>query len=371
MNAPHGGKLIDRVARQNAPAAVRAEKIVDVDNETFQAVENIAYGIYSPLTGFLDGKDLSSCLGTGRLSTGIPWTIPVIFDVDRDQVSKGDSILLRCGDGRAVFHVSDVFEYSKEEYAKKVFGTTDENHPGVKRLNQRKDFLAGGDIILLKERDHEHKKFLVTPQMVRDMFEKRGWKTIAAFQTRNVPHIGHEYIQKTALNLCDGLFISPVIGKKKEGDFQDDLIIHSYRVMVENYFPPQSVVLGPFGYEMQYAGPREAIHHAIIRKNFGCTHFIVGRDHAGVGSYYHPFAAHEIFKEFPDLGIIPIFFSSFFHCNRCSGIASEKNCPHTEDRVEFKGTMLRNIVSRSETPPETLMRPEVVELIKNHPQPLT
>lgn len=346
-------------------------KTIIVDKETFSDTENIAYGVYSPLIGFMGEKDFSSCLNRGRLENNTPWTIPIVFDVDKDQVKPRDKILLQSKEGgRALFLVKEVFEYSKKECAKKIFGTRDNSHPGVQKIQQKKDYLAGGPVKLISPQHDPFKKFTVTPKQTREFFKKQGWKTVAAFQTRNVPHIGHEYLQKNALNICDGVFINPVIGKKKSGDFKDDLILKTYDKLLKIYFPHNNVLLGSFNYEMQYAGPREAIHHAIIRKNFGCTHFIVGRDHAGVGNFYHPFAAQEIFKKYPDIGITPLFFSSFFYCNKCSGIASEKTCPHTKDRIEFKGTMLRGIISNNEIPPHTLMRPEVTEIIKKHPDPL-
>jgi len=371
MNTPHGGKLINRLAYQKAIAnhEKSAAREVEIDRETFNDIENIACGIYSPLTGFLGKEDFQSCLNRGRLKNNLPWTIPIVFDILKDQFKVGQKLLLKNGKGRALFQIKEIFGYSKTNFAKKIFGTTDPAHPGMQKIHCRKDYLAAGPIFLLAPSRNPLGKFAVTPAQTRTIFKKLGWKTIAAFQTRNVPHIGHEYLQKTALNICDGLLINPVIGKKKEGDFKDDLIIKTYRALIKHYFPKENVLLGSLHYEMQYAGPREAIHHAIMRKNLGCTHFIVGRDHAGVGSFYHPFAAHEIFKKYPDLGITPIFFSSFFHCNRCLGIASEKTCPHINDRVEFKGTMLRNIIGNNELPPHTLMRPEITSIIQKHPKP--
>lgn len=279
-------------------------------------------------------------------------------------------MLLKYGAGIALFHVSEIFPYSKREFAQKIMGTSDRAHPGTYKIYEKKDFLAGGNITLLQPSYDPYKKFAITPRQSRELFRQRGWKTVAAFQTRNIPHIGHEYLQKTALNICDGLFINPVIGKKKKGDFNDKLILKTYNTLIRHYFPSKNVILASLNYEMQYAGPREAIHHAIIRKNFGCSHFIVGRDHAGVGTFYHPYAAQDIFKRYPDLGITPIFFSSFFHCKKCFGIASEKVCPHENDRVEFRGTMLREIISKNKYPSRNLMRPEVIKIIKEHPKPL-
>jgi sulfate adenylyltransferase len=204
----------------------------------------------------------------------------------------------------------------------------------------------------------------MSPSETRVLFKKMGWETVVAFQTRNVPHVGHEYVQKAALTVTDGLFINPVIGKKKKGDFSDEAIIASYRALIEHYYPRDRVVLGCLHFEMRYAGPREAIMHAIMRKNFGCSHMIIGRDHAGVGTYYGPFAAHEIFREFPDLGVTPLFFRSFFHCKRCGGAVNEKICPHGEaDRIDFSGTAMRAMLTSGEVPPSYFLRREVAEAV--------
>lgn len=346
-----------------------SRKTIKVSKEIFKTIENIAEGILSPLRGFLNEEDFKSVLKRGRLKNGHPWTIPIVFDVEPGQLKPGEKVILTWQKGSALFSVEEIFSYSKQEYAKSVFGTLDKNHPGVEKINKMKSLLAGGKVTLIKKSPEPFGDFIVTPSQTREIFKRRGWKTIVAFQTRNVPHLGHEYLQKTALNLCDGLFINPVIGKKKEEDFKDSLIKKTYQVLIDNFFPKERVVLGGINYEMQYAGPREAIHHAIIRKNFGCTHFIVGRDHAGVGNYYHPFSAQEIFKKYPDLGITPIFLPSFFYCKKCQGIVSEKTCPHEEKRVEFKGTNLRKMLLTQKNPPKNLMRPEVVEIIKKYKKP--
>ncbi len=202
------------------------------------------------------------------------------------------------------------------------------------------------------------------------MFEEKGWKTVVGFQTRNPPHLGHEYVQKTALAFVDGVFINPVIGKKKAGDFKDEVILQSYDALMKNYYLRESVVMSILPFEMRYAGPREAIFHAIVRKNFGCTHFIVGRDHAGVGNFYGPYDAQKIFDEFPDLDITPLFFKSFFYCKRCGTVTNEKACPHGEkEHINFSGTKIREMLSKGQIPPEELMRPEVAKVITRHKNP--
>jgi sulfate adenylyltransferase len=259
----------------------------------------------------------------------------------------------------------ELFSISKKEYAKKVFGTEDEAHPGVAKTYASSDRVVGGKLKSVVKFDKgPFENFTLSPKETRVLFKEKGWKDIIAFQTRNAPHIGHEYVQKTGLAFADGIFINPVLGKKKAGDFTDEVILETYQALVKNYYPKNSVVLSVLHYEMQYAGPKEAIMHAIMRKNFGCTHIAIGRDHAGVGNYYGPYAAHEIFKEFPDLGIQAVFFREFFYCNKCAGIANEKICPHSEsDRLTFSGTKLRKMFQSGETPPKEFMRPEVSEVI--------
>jgi sulfate adenylyltransferase len=210
----------------------------------------------------------------------------------------------------------------------------------------------------------------VSPLETRSQIQKRGWKTMVGFQTRNVPHVAHETLQKTAMNIYDGLFVNPLIGKKKPGDFKDEVIVRTYETLIENYYPESRTIFGTLHTEMRYAGPKEAIHHAIMRKNFGCSHFIIGRDHAGVRNYYNPFAAHEIFSDYPDLGIEPLFFSSFYYCKKCLSYASEKNCPHgPEFREELSGTKMRKMVSSGEVPAKHLMRPEISKLIATYNEP--
>jgi len=233
-----------------------------------------------------------------------------------------------------------------------------------------KPMLVGGTLELLNEMPNKYERYTLHPAETRVLFSERGWKTIVGFQTRNAPHLGHEYIQKSALVFTDGLFINPVVGRKKPGDYKDEVILKAYDALIRNYYPRDSVVLSVLRYEMKYAGPREAVHHAIMRKNFGCTHFIVGRDHAGVGKYYGPYDAWKIFREFPDLGITPLFVKEFFYCRKCGGMASEKTCPHSEKyRVKFSGTKTRRMLLSGIRPPPELMRPEVVDAILRFENP--
>jgi sulfate adenylyltransferase len=318
--------------------------------------------------------EFSSVLEDMRLPSDIPWTIPIVLDVDEEailSIREGDDVVLKySGEPLAVMTVEEVYRFDRRLYAQRVFGTLDPNHPGVSKTLKMKEFLIGGPITLMRETPNPYEKYTLRPVETRVLFEERGWRTIAGFQTRNAPHLGHEYIQKSALVFTDGLFINPVIGRKKSGDFRDEAILAAYEALVGNYYPKNTVVLSILRYEMKYAGPREAIHHAIMRKNFGCTHFIVGRDHAGVGDYYKPYEAWDIFKEFPDLGITPLFVREFFYCRKCSGMANDKTCPHGEEhRVRFSGTEIRRMLLNGERPPPELMRPEVVDVILKFEKP--
>ena len=367
---PHGGKLINKYVQKSEDLTV-FEVSPDIRNDA----ENIATGVFSPLTGFVGQKDFQNVLKEGRLSNGVPWTIPIVLDMEK-QIAKqmqdlGDVILFSEGQEFCLLHVHEIYEYNKQDMAQGVYGTTDTDHPGVSRLFKMKEFLVGGEVEVfqMKEGD-EIQKFRMHPSDTRSEISKRGWKSVVGFQTRNVPHVAHETLQKAALNIYDGLFLNPLIGKKKIGDFTDDLIIRAYESLINNYFPKDRVLFSTIHTSMRYAGPREAIHHAIMRKNFGCTHFIVGRDHAGVGNYYPPFAAQEIFQKYPDLGIIPVIFPAFYFCKKCMSFANEKTCPHgKESKEELSGTMMRKMVNTGKIPEKHLMRPEIADLILKSEKP--
>ncbi|RLG52105.1 MAG: sulfate adenylyltransferase [Thermoproteota archaeon] len=346
---------------------------VELSQEEAADVENLAYGVYSPLEGFMASEELESTLADMRLPSDVPWTIPILLDVDEstvEELREGDYIALCAGKPIALMRVEEVYKHSKEDIALRVYRTSSLEHPGVARVMQMRDFLLAGRVELISDPPNPYERYTLRPAETRVLFRERGWRTIAGFQTRNAPHLGHEWIQKTALAFVDGVFINPVIGRKKRGDFRDEVILAAYSELIEHYYNPNTVVLSILRYEMKYAGPREAVHHAIMRKNFGCTHFIVGRDHAGVAGFYKPYEAQEIFKEFPDLGITPLFFREFFYCRRCGGIANEKTCPHPEEeRLRFSGTMIRKIIEGGERPPEYVMRPEVADTILSFKEP--
>ena len=368
---PHGGKLINKYIEKNYDDLKSFEVSSDIRNDA----ENIATGVFSPLEGFMIQEDFLNVLKEGRLSNSIPWTMPIILDTEKEiaKQMKELRVVALCSRGEkfGIMNVEEIYGYEKENVANAVYGTIDVNHPGVNRLFKMKEFLVGGgvEIFHLKDND-EIQKFRMHPAETRSEIVKRGWKTVVGFQTRNVPHVAHEMLQKAALNIYDGLFVNPLIGKKKIGDFTDSLIINAYESLIMNYFPKNRVLFSTIHTTMRYAGPREAIHHAIMRKNLGCTHFIVGRDHAGVGNYYPPFAAQEIFNEYPDLDIIPVIFPSFYFCKKCISYANEKTCPHgVESKEELSGTMIRQMVNSGKIPEKHLMRPEISELILKSEKP--
>jgi sulfate adenylyltransferase len=379
MIPPHGGRLISRVLepdkKQEFLGKIKNLPSIILDNDLVSDVENIATGVYSPLEGFLLKADFESVLNQMRLRSDLPWTIPIVLDVDRELsgILKQDqevTLMAENGQAVAVMMVEDKYLYDKEEFSRKIYGTTDPKHPGVARVLQMREVLLGGKIDLIDLQPTPYDQFRLLPKETRILFKEKGWKSVVGFQTRNTPHLGHEYVQKTALTFTDGIFINPVIGRKKKGDFKDEVILASYEELIRHYYLRERAVMAILKMEMRYAGPREAIHHAIIRKNFGCTHIIIGRDHAGVGNYYHPYAAQEIFEEFPDLAIVPLFFKSFFFCKKCNSIENEKTCPHgAAEHIQFSGTKIRDILVKGEIPPPELMRPEVARIILSFDSP--
>ena len=378
MPRPHGGKLVDRFTPpfKKGEAAEEASELpkIEVSHELRLDLENIASGLYSQLTGPMMQNDYQTVLGKGRLSDDLPWTIPILLDA-ADETAKdfieGDTVTLVCEEESfATLIVEEKYGWDKEIHCERVYKTIDPAHPGVAKTNDMNDLLVGGPITVFNESPGVYPRYRLKPRETRFLFKEKGWRTVAGFQTRNAPHIGHEYVQKTALSFVDGLFINPLIGKKKGGDFTDEVILESYEALIQNYFLRNSATLVTLEMEMRYAGPKEAIHHAIVRKNYGCSHFIVGRDHAGVGDYYSPFEAQEIFEDYPDLGVMPIFFRNFFHCKKCGGPQNEKICPHgEEDHENYKGRVMRDLLLKGLRPDETQMRPEVTDAILRHSKP--
>jgi sulfate adenylyltransferase len=373
MPPPHGGKLINRISPRQKKLDGMFSIVIDID--TRNDIENIADGIFSPLEGFVCQADLESIISEGRLSNGLAWTIPIVLDVENETAIKmkdaGEVSLVNNNEAFGIMSVDDIYRFDKQKVAVKIYQTMDRQHPGVMKTMRMNDVLVGGKInVFSRIPFSQSRKLRRTPAETRDEIRTRGWKSIVGFQTRNVPHVAHETLQKTALSLYDGLFINPLIGKKKLGDFKDEVILHSYETLLNSYYSSGSAMLVTLHTEMRYAGPKEAIHHAIMRKNFGCTHLIIGRDHAGVGDYYEPFAAQKIFDEYPDLEIEPVFFPAFYYCKKCKGYSSAKICPHdSEAKEELSGTKMRKLVSSGTMPAAHLMRPEVAKVILSYSEP--
>jgi sulfate adenylyltransferase len=371
---PHGGRLVNRIfeSKNNNTHDMFS---IELDDDLRNDVENIGDGIFSPLEGFIGQSDFESVLKCGRLRNGLPWTIPIVLDVEKSIAKKiqdyREISLKNKGEHFATLYFDEFYSFDKLEMVRALYLTDDEQHPGVFKTFKMKDYLVSGRISVSKKvNNFKLRNFRLEPIKTREEIKKRGWNTMVGFQTRNIPHIAHEMLQKAALNIYDGLFLNPLIGKKKTGDFKDEVILESYKKLIENYYPKERVMFVTLHTEMRYAGPKEAIHHAIMRKNFGCSHFIVGRDHAGVGNYYRPFAAHEIFDEYADIGIEPIFFPSFYYCNKCLGYANDRNCPHgSEFKEELSGTRMRKMVASGEMPGKHLMRPEIADVIINFQDP--
>ncbi|MDN5846286.1 MAG: sulfate adenylyltransferase [Candidatus Nitrosocosmicus sp.] len=373
MLRPHGSSLTN-----NFIDLSRIDKdlfTIDVDTGLKKEIENISFGVFSPLKGFMNEEDFTSVVKKGRLSNDLPWTIPVILDANEELAKKAkdsSQVALRNNDQIfGVMQVEELYKYDKTQSAKSVFQTDDPSHPGFNKFVTMQDILIAGEVKIVNTPNNKFlDRFRLTPAESRKEIEDQGWKSTVAFQTRNVPHVAHEMLQKAALNIYDGLFINPLIGKKKVGDFKDDVILNSYTVLIDSYYPKSRIIFSTLHTEMKYAGPREAIHHAIMRQNFGCTHIIIGRDHAGVGNYYSPFAAHDIFKDYPELEIEPIFFPSFYFCKKCHSYVNERTCPHDlEYREELSGTKMRKMFSSGELPPSHLMRPEISKVILSYPRP--
>src|SRR4030065_2907249 len=286
-------------------------------------VEQIAIGTYSPLEGFMGQEDFLSVLTSMRLANGIGWPLPIVLDVSEvtaDQLSLGEIVGLtnEQGEVMALLHLDEKYRFDKEETTKKMYGTDSPDHPGVRMIHEMQPVLLAGKVDLIKGRRSETRAYELTPKQLRRLFDERGWAKALGFHTRNITQRGHEFIQLKAMEdeNCDGLLVQPVVGKKKPGDFKPEYIIESYENMIENFYPKEKVVLAAFSTFSRYAGPKEALFTALCRKNFGCSHFIIGRDHTGVGSYYHPKASHNIFDRFPDLGIVPLRFDNVFYSKK-------------------------------------------------------
>jgi len=370
--AAHGGTLIDRIAPADRKAEFLAQADalprLTLDDRQFSDLVLIAIGAASPLTGFMGKADYESTVTDMRLANGLPWSVPIVLSTTEAiaaTLTEGQLVRLDDASGRfvGVLELTEKFTYDKEKEAANVYRTTEDKHPGVAAVYAQGDINLAGPVWLLQRDGHPlFPKYQIDPAESRKLFVDRGWKTVVGFQTRNPIHRAHEYIQKCALEIVDGLFLHPLVGVTKSDDIPADVRMRCYEIMMDKYFPQDRVIMAINPASMRYAGPREAIFHALVRKNYGCTHFIVGRDHAGVGDYYGTYDAQEIFDEFePDeLGIVPMKFEHAFYCTRSQSMATSKTSPSTKDeRIHLSGTKVRALLRNGELPPPEFSRPEV------------
>ena len=372
---PHGGQLVDRTvtgaAREALLQAVANLPTITLNAREEADLELIANGAFSPLEGFLGEADYLAVRDNKRLANGLVWSIPVTLSVSEEEKNKlkiGADVALHARDGRllALLHLAEIYSYDKQKEAEQVYRTTEEKHPGVAALYAQKDYLLGGKITLLNKVSEAFGNYRYTPAQLRALFAEKGWSRVVAFQTRNPIHRAHEYLTKTALESVDGLLVHPIVGETKSDDIPADVRIKAYEELLANYYPANRTQLAGLPAAMRYAGPREAIFHALIRKNYGASHFIVGRDHAGVGNYYGTYDAQKIFGEFTaeEIGINLFFFENTFYCQSCGGMASLKTCPHeASNHVSLSGTKVREMLVNGEIPPVEFTRPEVAQIL--------
>jgi sulfate adenylyltransferase len=368
--------LVQRIAEGEQAARLQAEAdelpAAPVSAKEAADAVLVAVGAYSPLEGFMDRETYRAVLHTMHLPDGLPWTLPVTVAVAAEQartLGPGARVALRRAGFLAVLEVTEVYRRDLEEEARAVFGTTNRAHPGVARLLRESPWVLAGPVWVVQRPHGPFAELELDPAHARARFADAGWRTVTAFQTRNPPHRAHEYLHKRALEVTDGLFLHPLVGETTDDDVPAEVRMRAYEVLLQLYYPQERVVLAAFPAAMRYAGPREAVFHALVRKNYGCTHILIGRDHAGVGGFYDPYAAHRIFDQFDPgkLGIVPVFFEEAFYCRRCEAMATDRSCPHpAEVRVNPSGTWVRRLLRSGQLPPPQVMRPEVAEVLRRY-----
>ena len=373
--SPHGGQLVERVLNpQEARSRIDGLKSVPVREQIARECINISYGFFSPLEGFMLKEDVDAVVNEMRLASGYVWSIPIVFDMSLNEIKEmslreGDTLLLTHQEQPlATLEIEEIYPYDKEEVARNIYGTTDDNHPGVRRTHSYKDRFLGGKVTLLNppKINPPFDRFWLSPRSLRERIKKHGWERVVAHQTRNVPHAGHEWLMKGAWFAAnaDAVLVNAVIGEKRVGDFIDEAIILAHDMLrTASYFREDVHMASILLWDMRYAGPREAVFHAIVRKNIGCSHHMFGRDHAGVGSYYGPYDAHRIFQEIPDIGIKPVVTLEWWYCPVCEGIAYEGLCGHNDRKQELSGTLMRKTLEGGEKPSSLTFRPEVFDLV--------
>ena len=376
---PHGGRLVERLLpdgrRAELESSLGSMPSVELAVDQVYDLTKIGSGAYSPLEGFMDSATLQSVLDHGRLPSGLPWSLPIHLPLPREEdrsasekFKPGETIALVDPSGRlrGTLHFEERFRFDRQHLAESAFGTVDPSHPNVGEILRGSDIALAGRIEAIPDAPSFAGVAELTPRAMRELFQQKGWKSVAAYQCRNPPHTAHEYIQRLTLERedVDGLLIHPVVGRLKTGDYRPEVIIQAYEALVKGYCSPQRVLLSPFTVSMRYAGPKAALFLAIVRKNFGCSHYIVGRDQAGVGKFYDPYACHRIFDQF-DIGVVPLRYEESFYCRTCGSMASSKVCPHPpSDRVDTSQTRIRKALAEGGDIPVELLRPEVAAILR-------